>query len=337
MSEHRTKKKSRWIKRLFKFVLFVSIFFAISLIILGNLGGSSDLYKTSLEEFSAELTGHPTRIIKLNNLGFFPDVDFDMEGVLLYEDSSKTILAAELGRIQITISFWNLLFQKERFEKVLIENFKAKPGVFTQQELHLDNLSILSNTDDSKAKLGARGKINEVSYNFSIDLQSHDQGLNRSYSLADKSPFSFNIGDVEGSGVWNKARNSFAFEDVTLSYEQQKLLEASIDMDEDINATLKILEHGSTLNIEIDNLEDKQNMSGEIESSCFYAADFTAQSRLNRAANYLEKIFFNRENIKDSKHILFEDIELDIEKGCDPELNINDIRLPLGLEHRIKI
>ena len=331
-TDDKPKKKS-WFKRLIKLIIILAVLLLIAITVLANIGGSGDRYKPAVEEFLNEFTGYTARVRTLNNMTFFPNVSFDFEGVALLESEENPVLMAEIGRVHVSLGFWDMMFQSGKFKTVFAESLSTKAGAFTARALEIENLSIADNLNNDKASIGATGYINNLPLDVVVDLEAHGNRGNRSYSFGEKRNFAVGIGDVFFVGTAELTKAGKVFKDLNFVFEDEDVLSGVLEIKRgELEGQLNLSEAGSIVAIDLEAEEDRKAVySGELESKCLYQSDFSSASRLNRMSEYLKNIFLSEdEDIK--KYITLSDFEFEIDPACDPDIQVENIKLPFGLE-----
>lgn len=338
MSADDRPKKRNWLKTIFKSTLILGVLLIISITIMANIGGNGEGYRTAVEDFLMQTTGYPAQVDKLNEIAFFPNVSFDFEGVTLFESVGSEIPIAQIKRAFVSVGFWDIMFQTGKFKALDVESLQVRKGTLLNNSIHLEHLSTGVNAKGAD-KMTATGYIGAVPAKFIVDINASGEGRNTSYSFGDVRPFELTIGDVFFKGHARDTVEGVSFEDLDMSFENENVLEGQINVGEVIKAEFSIAEHNSVLLLDLISDEEEGGaleFSGAIKSSCFYEAELSLNSRLNRAAQYLGEIleFPDKEQ---GAPFVFSDIDFEIQSVCDPDLKPENIKLPFGLENEIEI
>lgn len=334
-------QKRSLFKALLKTIVFTIIFLIVIFTVMANIGGSGQMYREALEGFLAEATGYPARVETLNNMSFFPEVSFDFEGAVLYESGAAEVSVASAAKVALALDFWDMLLQTGKLRALQVEQVKARAGVFMDKPVAIEHIFIAETEAGDAAILIGKGKIGEYPVNVRVDMDVYGEGYQKSYGFGPERPFSLDTGAVSLTGISRDDPDGVVFDDLRLVFEGEEVMSGHIRLDGRMTGELTLAGHGSVLapDINLQAAHSPELLPGKVSSSCFYAADFSEDSRLNRMLDYLNAAFFESgEEERASGFSLFSTgLELKIKPVCDPEIKKEDIELPFSLEQDITI
>lgn len=219
------KKERRWLSRLAKLVFFLVAFFLITLVVLANMGGTSDLLRESAEKFVSEVFGgRPARIERLVNISFFPKVGIDAHDIKVLSSEETPYPVIRIGKFQSYMGFWTIATSKPRFSHVYLEKFHAMKGILNPQDVKIDKVFIDYDAVKNQAFLRGSGALGVHRWTASLGLDVLGSGKSRKYSFMTRAPLVFDIADIHFETVLHDHPDGyFKLEDVTLSSEKHHI------------------------------------------------------------------------------------------------------------------
>ncbi len=218
------KKENNWVGRLLKLVFVLSAFFLVGITVLSNMGGNSDSWKGSVEQFASGLFGgRPARVERLVYMSFFPKIGFSADNVSIYSTPDEKIVLASIGKVQGFMGFWNVAFRTQKFAHFYLENFSAVKGAITPEELNVEKVFIDHDIENETALLRGNGEIGINKWEIYLGLNvfdSHDildSKAKFNFSVPDEFPFELNIADTNLKGDFVRGKgNYYKFKDFTV-------------------------------------------------------------------------------------------------------------------------
>ncbi len=331
--KNETPKKRSWLKRLFKFSVFLTLFFAVIFTVMANLGGANDMYRSAVEEFVSEATGYPASVKTLNNMTFFPEVGFDFEGVELFESADNKASVGSAKKISIALSFWDMAFQTGKLSQLHIEGVEAQAGVFMDKAVNIE-LATIKEEEGKLPKLFVTGHIDKYPVRATMDMKLYGTEKNKAYGFDDDRAFELELGEVSAKGTARNKVTGTIFEDLDISLSGAKVATGHVSMSNNFEGVLKVEEYGSVLspNLKIEFDEKPTIISGEISSAALRMGDISDGSRFRRLIDYLEAaLLVKKKNapLDFSKANL--DVKLDAEKFYAGDVNLGPLKLDIDM------
>lgn len=210
-------RAKRWLRRFVKVTAILAVFMAVAIFIMASLGGNSETLKLALEEYLIQEYGEAAEIETLNAMTFYPYMGVDVENVKVFSDAEKQDLAFKVDKARIALGFWDLAFNTGKIRALEIQNFEARPGIFTAHPLKIETLGIESaqatqaeGEDDVQATseagidvphmMRAKGSYNAVPFTFEGEMNTSGAKGREKYKFGDVRPFTFSIGNINVSG-----------------------------------------------------------------------------------------------------------------------------------------
>lgn len=219
----------RWLKKIIKFSLITALVLGVMMIILGNIGGKSEIFKASVEDFTNELTGYTAEIASLNNIRFFPNIIIDFSGMSVFKTPEKTQIIGSLGNAQLVMSFWDVFRQNGRFKFLLAENLYVHRDVISTKDISLATLGI-QKAPESDAQDGfslfAQGRVGEYDFDVSLPLQTRGEGHGQSFNFATDRPAKINFGEAEIEGQINFIDYDIEIEPAKINLKNKNILDS---------------------------------------------------------------------------------------------------------------
>ncbi len=299
MENTTVKKENGWLSLLLKIVFFLAAFVLIILTVLGNMGGSSDILKQSIEQYASQATGMEARIEKLNRMTFFPNVSFDFDNLNLTRPG-ESAPAARIGRVKIAMGSFDAVNGNGKVKAFFIQDVKVEPGVFYERGLTLQSFAIIDDGINPPALKG-EGTFGDLPFRLSAGLAAKGKHGGRKYMLGEERPFEASVGSMAVKGT-AKAKDvpGFYVEGLEASIDNQKVLGGTLnifshdDRAVDITADLTMEENrsdvGLALQVPARTPEGAEPVSGTVASKAFHTEDFAQGSRYRRLMDGIDAL-----------------------------------------------
>ncbi len=191
------KKERKWFSRLLKLIFILSACFLVMILVLANMGGSSDALKGSVEDFISGLSkGRPVQVGVLNRMSFFPRVGVDAQNIHILASEEHDYPMVHIGKAQIFMNFWDVAFGGSKVLHFYVENVYAIKGVFGQNDFSVERVFIDHDIEQGSAYLKGNGKVGVHSWSFSSDLDVHGAKGSYKFSLPQKFSFVLDLADI---------------------------------------------------------------------------------------------------------------------------------------------
>lgn len=165
-------KERSYLSAFLKFLFFIIALIAVLLTILFNMGGNSEVLKSSLEKFISEtFGGRPTTISKLNRISFFPVVGVDFEDLQVKETKATEDMSLSVKKVKAFVTFWGMMVKKTEISAFYIEDLKLKGSAFGRRDFNVEKLFIDHDKGTTKAELKANGSLNDLPWDFTLGLE----------------------------------------------------------------------------------------------------------------------------------------------------------------------
>ncbi len=278
--------KAPWYTRLFKWVFFISAFVLIMLTVLANIGGNGEFYKESIESYVRGATGYHARVETLNNVSFFPSIEFDFEGLTLHQNLEEEVPVGGLASARFRAGFWDVMFKTGKIKTLELRGFSALPSVFTNKALQIESVTIDENyLDESpQAALLLKGKIGDDTLAVRMNLDVFGQGQGKKYRFSTASGFEGSVGALRLSG----AVKDGVFEQLTLALGDKPVITGKLALKRKAASELvvqgewEVSEHQTQIkhNLVFITGEHGRGLKGDIQSAAFHMSDFGKDSQL---------------------------------------------------------
>jgi hypothetical protein len=206
--EPKEKKKRtpyEWFMLLLRICFFISAFALVVITVLANMGGNGETWHEGVRGFISDFTGgRPTKLGKLNNMGFFPTVRLDIEDVDILAKPDDVVPLIHLDELRLGMPFLDVATRSPRLREFYVEGLSVIKGVFMPNEFYLDKLFIDHDQVSPQAMFRTNGKIGLQAWSFEagMEVQKSITGKNM-YVLAAKALFAFDFADVHFKGTYN--------------------------------------------------------------------------------------------------------------------------------------
>ncbi len=213
------KPKKKLFSRLMSIAFITFCVVTVFFVVLSNMGGSGDALKASVEDFTGKFFGgRPAHVGKLNRMSFFPLVGVDAENIVISSDEEKMLRLAELKKLQIFMSFWNVAGSTPKFTKLYVEGFSAVKGFLSPQAVTIDKVFVDHDAEAKSAILRGNGTIGNQSWFVTAEVDIFGHTGDYSYMLKQPYPLTAQIGDMKFDGlIVNHEAEYFKIEDFTLT------------------------------------------------------------------------------------------------------------------------
>ncbi|MDP7142039.1 MAG: AsmA-like C-terminal region-containing protein [Alphaproteobacteria bacterium] len=119
------KQKSRlrrFIGGTLKIFFVLAFLFGLSLVVWGNLGGSSDWLKEVIEKQISSSTRTEAEIGEFNAVHFFPTIRVDIADVVLSSREDPEKVEGHVGTFKFATSFWRMFFSDFKVRELVLED-----------------------------------------------------------------------------------------------------------------------------------------------------------------------------------------------------------------------
>lgn len=180
MSENGGQLK-KTIRSVFKFIILMVAIFFILFSVLASLGGNSDPLRDGLEQFGTEQLKRPVRIHDLDDMQFFPVISMQARNVEVGQSFANSDPVIMIAEIRIAMSFWDLMFSKQRYRDLFFRDLSALPGTIHDQTVQMKSLDLV--VDENVLRLS--GRIGDQNLVHDIPVQIYNQKQPPSFSFVD--------------------------------------------------------------------------------------------------------------------------------------------------------
>ncbi len=187
-------KERRYLTVFLKFLFFVIALVAVMLTVLFNMGGSSEVLKSSLEKFlSDSLGGRPTTIAKLHRISFFPVVGVDFNDLKVRETQATEELSLSVKNFKAFVTFWGMIVKKTEITALYMEDLNLRGGFVGKRDFSVEKLFIDHDKGTKKAEIRAKGLLDNLPWNFSLGMDVSGSIGGYKYSFGKNRPVVFNL------------------------------------------------------------------------------------------------------------------------------------------------
>lgn len=281
----RLKNKKRLFWLLVKIAAFFGVFLFIALTLLSRLGGTSDIYKTSIEQYLTETTGYKAHVGKLNMVTFFPVTRFDFENLTLGQN------AITADKFFASMNFWDITTHSGKIRALAVENMRAAAGIIFAPALHLKSIHI------AEPYLMIDGAVGVTDFILRVPMKSWGDNP-KTYSLDREKPYHLQMGGIDADFMFAYApKTGLQFGDLVLRNGGKTVLSGDLAYAQAGEAggalTGKILAggHAMDLDLKISGPADSIEISGSITADSITPEDFAPGSDLAKTVRALARIF----------------------------------------------
>ncbi len=186
-----------WVKRLFKFMIFAALVLAFLLFVLSMLGGNSDNLKKAMEDFLSESTHTKVTIEKVNHIGFYPSLTFDMEGINGRGGEAADVDVFSIGALRLSMSFWDMTFSTSKVRAIDIRNINLAPGLWGDAPVKLEYISIFPAQEAETAALKGQGMVGEKPFSLYIAMDTLGPPEGPKYRFSPAREIDISLGDAK--------------------------------------------------------------------------------------------------------------------------------------------
>lgn len=225
--------RRKYIRRLVKMLIILTVLLCISLWVLKSLGGNSKPLKLGMQDYLTDVTGYIAQVDSLVDMRFFPMSHISLSGLSLHKmiekeqipaDQAKTPTensqvfpyqktasdffdagpqVAHLESLVVTLSFWDVFFSRRRFYEFDLRGLVFDEGLWGLQALNLEKL-VLDGTDPP-AFIG-QGFYGGKPFSLRVNVQKETNGAGRArYRIPDYTPVVLSWGELSLQAVLGSA------------------------------------------------------------------------------------------------------------------------------------
>ena len=300
-TEKTDTRDTNWLMTAMKVLFCIAAFVIVTMMILMNMGGNSDVFRDSIQDYISESTGYHATIKKFNGMTFFPVIGLDFEDLELRTAPQETAIAAGAGKIHLAFDFWDVVTGNGQVRYFNMEDAHAVPGVFTTEDIRLERAHIAEANEGPSAFKG-QGTIGDRPFSFEMVMDTLGKGRNKNFRFGkDRKNFSMNVGDAHAQGAIETVDGGVRLQDLALSVGGRQALKADINItktngpDVNVTGTLVFMPRMTTLNPEI-SFRRKDGffvLKGKISGDAVYAQDLDGKSAFVEFLQFVENIFGN--------------------------------------------
>jgi len=183
-----------WLRRFFKIGLVLAALFAMSIVILAMIGGDNAALKKGIEDYLTQSFGIRAEIGVFNEMSFFPDLHLDIADITFRkkdrDDPVFTVKTAEF-----TAGFFDMMFTRKRFKTLTLKNLNAEAGIFGEQNLVINTLSLQENEGERPA-LVLDGRYGADGISAALTMEREKE----TYRVAKNGNFKASFGNIRIHG-----------------------------------------------------------------------------------------------------------------------------------------
>lgn len=330
------KAKTNWLMRLFKITFFIAAFFLVLFTIMANVGGNSDFYKETIENYFRDTTGYNAKVTKLNGVTLFPSISVSFEGLELRSAPEDDTPAATADSVNFRMGFWDVATSSGKVKALDIRGVTALPGVITRRAMLLEKLAIEENNldqDNPSAALVAEGFVGEIPFQAHTDLEVFGSKRNRKYRFGVARNFEGSLGPISVKGALDRG----VFDNVEIALNNEPVISGKFVLERSGNGTIRLYgegilpEHRTALSpdLAIINRGGKLSVSGDLQSSIFHLEDFTGDSRLQKLIGAFDEVFGDPNNKAFTLPVDDADVDLTLKKFMLGTVNLGELNTVL--------
>lgn len=296
---HYPPPQKHWAKTLIKWSLIFAFIVFVIFTAMSRMGGNNDTLKGAIENYLTEATGYHTSIHKLNNMSFFPNINFDFEGAELRSDIMQDIPDITIDSVKVTMGFWDTMSGSGRFKDVQIEGMRTASNALIDKPLNVARMGIMK-ADDGQPKFMAVGYVGEQEALVEMDMKNEGSQYKPVFEFGENRTFTLRIGKAGVSGKMQNADDkSLALANARLSYDGENVATGDLVLTRNawnemaVNGALVVNEHGTKLSpdLVVKGLNGNPDISGRIMRTALDERDFEKDARLAQLVDYLYPIF----------------------------------------------
>lgn len=317
-----------------KILAGIAVLFGISLIVLGNIGGNGDQYKTMLEEMISDASGYNAKITTLNNVRFFPNLIIDFDGLqLMPQESEVPVITME--SLAFKAGLFDAMFGEPKVKIFDLENLSISKGLYTRERLAITRLGI-DDPAEGQPSLSLTGTLGADPIRAKIDLSGYGQGVDRAFDLGDRRHLLLSVKGLNLEGEMdNLEPRHIVLNEFTLKQGADMIVSGDVDVQVSgqsaaVKADLKV---GANTQIQPDVQASSGALSGKITLPVLHVED------LDRVAKALAPLgAIAPEKAKDAKDGIIDlsgldiDVELDLKSVLAGGKEIASMTLPVEIK-----
>jgi len=197
----------RWVRRIVKIALVLTVIFWLGLSLLTALGGNHPSLERGIEDYLTQATGYEADVGTFTRMSFFPDLSIDAGNITLR--SSGGTVAVTAGGVLFSTGFFDLMFSRRRLGFLQVKDFYAEPGVMGEKALTLDFLGLKDDGFEGKPAFIAQGRYGKDEIDAHVTMEK-DKKAYPAFILPQTGTYSLRLGDMlmegtvaknEGAGV----------------------------------------------------------------------------------------------------------------------------------------
>lgn len=218
---------------LFKIIFYVTLFLVIVFLVLGNIGGSNDNLRMTIENYASDATGYTAKIETLNNFKFFPTIVLDFEGLTFEDPQQDNTVVASAGHVDVRMGFFSAILGQGRIKALAVDQVKVSKDIVTTKPIALDMVKIEDPDPASdSARLAISGKIGQDALKASVGISAFDSGTKRTYGLGDQArKVNASLGDLSlAAQIEGKGLDNIKLRDIVFKQGTETVLSGQVDI-----------------------------------------------------------------------------------------------------------
>ncbi|MAI62477.1 MAG: hypothetical protein CBB87_08375 [Micavibrio sp. TMED27] len=328
--------------KLFKLTLILAVLLFILLTVLANLGGKSEMMKTTLEEIISEQTGYDSRIETLNYMGYFPDMGADLNGLALTPTIETDYVGdpvIKIGYMSVALSAWDIFFQNIKFRALTLHDIVIKKDVLIGAPIKIDYF-VLGQPKDEEAALRVEGIVGSTP--LVAKLNAELKG--RYFSLADESNISIKLGNIDIKATASLSeKGGIELKNIILKKADKGVVLGDVYVVHDnandafeIHAQLKTPSKQTDLDImlSLSNTDSSKTIKGKINSKLLQISELSGDSDIVQLINEISNILYPEKKAEAPLDLsaIDMDVDMDIKGLKSGDFLIGSVKTPLKIK-----
>jgi len=193
------KQKSRlrrFIGGTLKIFFVLTFLFGLSLVVWGNLGGSSDWLKEVIEKQISSSTRTEAEIGEFNAVHFFPTIRVDIADVVLSSREDPEQVEGHVGTFKFATSFWRMFFSDFKVRELVLEDAYLSDFITRNGDVRIASARIEDAEDQpSTFKVDGTWNGHVLALSAGIAKKALSNG-HAVYYAGDDIPLQFSLGEM---------------------------------------------------------------------------------------------------------------------------------------------
>lgn len=210
--DKRFAKSLTWGKRL---TLVVLVLVGLIYLFLSIAERMKEPARLGIQDYLSQLTGHTAEITDLELFELAPDMMFRFHGIDIRDKANHKKVLVHADKFFIAMPAWRMYLGMRAYLGLEVRGLEFATGYLTPKKIDISFAGISDPApEESKAQFLAEGTYNNQSLLLTAEMQRKVAGKHYIYSFSGTFPFTFKLGSIEASGLFERGMSDVTFKQV---------------------------------------------------------------------------------------------------------------------------